>query len=126
MLSNSSPSKLVTRLLQGITVIVGVSIILSRAVFNNAPYEHGIQFVATDPRITAVTGANHKAELRLLRNFRFKESEQTGTAHMTIKSTAAKGEFDVELWLDKRNGQWTVTSADVAPVGGAVVYSIGK
>lgn len=46
------------------TVIIGLAIDLTGAIINNAPYEFGAQFVATDPRITAVTGTNSKTELR--------------------------------------------------------------
>ncbi len=45
------------------TVIIGLAIDLNGAIINNEPYEFGAQFVATDPRITAVTGTNSKTEL---------------------------------------------------------------
>lgn len=124
MAANSNPKQLLSRLLQGVTVIIGLAIVLNKAVIQNAPYEFGAQFVATDPRITAVTGRNSKTELRLLRGFRFKESEQTGSARMTIKATGAKGEFDVALWLEKRDGRWALDEASVSPVDGPVVYRI--
>jgi hypothetical protein len=126
MFSHSSHAKRLSRLLQGAVVIVGVAFVLNKAVFHNAAYDYGAKFVATDPRVTAVTGQNRKTSLRLLRGFRFKESEQTGSARMTIRSTAAKGEFDVALWLDKREGRWELNQANVSPVGGAVIATVTR
>ena len=110
--------RLLPRLALGIAVVV-VTVVVGFAVFlHSEPYEFGVHFAATDPRVIAVTGIPTEAKLRFSRPFRFAFGDRSGSASMTLRSRAAAGTFDIELTLSKRAGRWSVERAIAYPPRG--------
>jgi hypothetical protein len=117
-------SKLLPRLLLGMLIGVVTAVLGYKMFVHSEPFEFGTHFVSTDPRVVAVTGQSNQTELRLLRGFRFSFGDRSGSAAMTIKSSAANGVFDVELSLEKKAGRWEVSEASVYPPRGEAVTII--
>jgi hypothetical protein len=114
-------SKLIPRLLLGLGILV-VTVSVAVPVFlTSEPFEYGTHVVATDPRVTKVTGKSIKTELRYSRPFRFSFGDRSGSAAMTIRSLATEGTFDVELELVKRAGAWSIERAQVYPKSGPAI-----
>jgi hypothetical protein len=114
-------NKLVPRLWLGLVIAIVIVVVGYKVFVHSEPFEFGTYFVASDARVTAVTGAPRKTELRLTRPFRFSFGDRSGSAAMTIRSLSDTGTFDVELTLEKRAGRWTVQRAYVYPPQGAAV-----
>jgi hypothetical protein len=114
-------SKLVPRLLLGVAIALVTTVGAYWFFIHSEPYEFGTHSVKTDARVTTVTGAPMKTDLRIWRGFRFSFGDRSGFAAMTIRSRAERRTFDVEMNLEKRAGRWFVERAYVYPSTGAAV-----
>jgi hypothetical protein len=117
-------SKLVPRLLLGLVIALVTTVGGKWFFVTSEPYEFGTNFVETDERVTTLTGTPMKTELRFWRGFRFSFGDRSGFAEMTIRSRTNRGNFDVELKLDKRAGRWLVERAYVYPPNGTATVVV--
>jgi hypothetical protein len=118
-------SKLVPRILLGLLIGVVTTLLGYKLFIHSEPFEFGTHFVTTDPRVLAVTGRSNETELRIMRGFRFSFGDRSGSAAMTITSSATNGVFDVELSLEKKAGSWAVSEAHLYPRQGPAVTIVG-
>lgn len=93
---------------------------------NSEPYEFAKNFVVQDARVLEVTGSQAKARLSPLDGFRYAFGDRTGQANFTFKVAADRGSFDVRVFLEKRDGQWAVVSAQTVASSGTVTEVIGN
>jgi hypothetical protein len=82
-------------------------------------YEFAKEFVTNDPRVLQVTGSQKSCRIAPLKGFRSTFGDRTGEAHFTFKVSGDRGSFDVRVVLEKREGRWTVVSAQTVSSSGA-------
>lgn len=81
-------------------------------------YEFTRDFVANDPRVNQVTGAQVSSHIDPLKGFKSTVGSRTGEAHFTFKVTGERGTFDVRVEAEKHDGQWAVTRAQATSAEG--------
>jgi hypothetical protein len=74
-------------------------------------YEYGRHFVMEDQRVTKLTGPQRDQRLNFWRGFSYSFGDKDGEASLTMRVTGERGEFNVPLALQKRQGRWAVVSA---------------
>lgn len=91
-------------------------------------YEFAKEFVTSDPRVAQVTGAQKSSRIAPFKGFRSTFGDRTSESHYTFKVSGDRGSFDVRVVLEKREGRWTVVSAQAVSTSGAVsdVVSSGR
>ena len=118
---SSADGKFLPRLALGAVVVAATVAGALFTFLHSEPYEFGMHFASTDPRVIAVTGTPTETGLRFTRPSRFTFGDRTGSASMTLRSRTATGAFDVELHLLKQAGRWSVERAYVYPSRGEPV-----
>jgi hypothetical protein len=95
---------------------------------NSEPYEFAKSFVTQDSRLLQVTGAQTTNRFSPLKGFKYTFGDRTGEANFTFRVTGDRGSFDVWVVLEKREGRWTVVSAQTVSGSGVVsdVVSSGR
>jgi uncharacterized iron-regulated membrane protein len=83
-------------------------------------YEFAKTFVASDPRVVQVTGAQKSSRIAPFKGFRSTFGDRTGEAHFTFNVSGERGSFDVRVEMEKREGRWAVVKAETTSSGGAV------
>lgn len=81
-------------------------------------YEFARDFVANDPRVNQVTGAQVSSRIDPLKGFKSTFGSRTGEAHFTFKVNGERGTFDVRVEAEKHDGQWAVTRAQATSAEG--------
>lgn len=89
-------------------------------------YEFAKEFVASDPRVAQVTGAQESSRIAPFKGFRSTFGDRTGEAHFTFNVAGERGRFDVRVEMEKREGRWTVVKAQATSSSGAVTDVIGS
>lgn len=93
--------------------------------FNSEPYRFARDFVARDARVLQATGTHQSSRLSLL-FARVTFGERRGEGELTFVVKAERGDFDVIVGLEKRDGRWAVVRAQAVPAHGATVDIVGK
>ena len=88
-------------------------------------YEFAKQFVASDPRVVQVTGAQKSSRIAPLKGFRSTVGDRTGEANFTFSVSGERGSFEVLIEMEKREGRWAVIKARSTSSEGAVTDVIG-
>jgi Cytochrome oxidase complex assembly protein 1 len=88
-------------------------------------YEFAKAFVASDPRIAQVTGAQKSSRIAPFKGFRSTFGDRTGEAHFTFDVSGERGTFDVRVEMEKREGRWAVVKAQTTSSDGAATDVIG-
>jgi Cytochrome oxidase complex assembly protein 1 len=107
-------------LLLYIAATVLITTVTFSMVLNSEPYDFAKHFVAQDSRVAQVTGAQTERSFAPLGGFRYTFGDRTGEANFTFKVSGDRGRFEVRVVLSKRDGQWTVASAQAVDGKGAV------
>lgn len=89
-------------------------------VVNSEPYDLAKGFVAQDFRVAQVTGVQTDRSFAPLGGFRYTFGDRTGEANFSFKVKSDRGQFEVRVVLSKRDGQWTVASAQAVDGKGAI------
>ena len=92
---------------------------------NSEPYEFAKSFVAQDARVLQVTGSPTTNRFSPLQGFRYSFGDRSGDANFTFKVKGDRGDFDVRVVLEKREGRWAVTTAQTVSGGGVVSNIVG-
>ena len=101
-------------------VIFALVMAATRLIFlQSEPYEFARHFAATDQRLQDSMGKVETISLPFFQPFRFSFGETSGSANMILRAQTTANEFDIELNLKKKDGQWAVTRAEVLPKGSA-------
>jgi hypothetical protein len=74
-------------------------------------YEFAKAFVANDSRVLQVTGPQRSSHIAPFKGFRSTFGDRTGEAHFTFKVSGDRGDFDVRVEIEKREGRWAVIKA---------------
>jgi hypothetical protein len=93
---------------------------------NSEPYEFAKSFVAQDSRVLQVTGAQTACRFSPLKGFGYTFGDRTGEANFTFKVAGDRGEFDVRVVLEKREGRWAVISAQTVSISGVVFDGVSS
>jgi Cytochrome oxidase complex assembly protein 1 len=83
-------------------------------------YEFAKAFVASDPRVVQVTGAQKSSRIAPFKGFRSTFGDRTGEAHFTFSVSGERGSFDVRVEMEKREGRWAIVKAQTTSSDGAV------
>lgn len=86
--------------------------------FSSEPYEFAKNFVASDPRVLQVTGAQTAARLNVLKA-RATMGDRTGEARFIFGVQSERGDFDVLIEMEKRSGLWSATKVQAISDAGA-------
>ena len=78
---------------------------------NSEAYEFAEGFVAQDGRVASLTGKQGERSLLWFKGFSMSYGDKDGEASLTMRVTGERGEFNVPLALQKRQGRWSVVSA---------------
>lgn len=103
---------------------LGATLLVTAVTFfmlmNSEPYEFAKNFVTRDSRILSVTGTQRGNRFSPLKGFRYAFGDRSGEANFTFEISGDRGSFDVRVVLEKREGRWTVISAQAVSSSGAV------
>jgi hypothetical protein len=83
-------------------------------------YEFAKEFVASDSRVIALTGAQKSSRIAPFKGFRSTFGDRTGEAHFTFNVSGARGSFNVRIEMEKREGRWAVIKAQATSSDGAI------
>lgn len=107
-------------------LVVGVvATVLSYAwLFSSEPYHLAKGFVANDPRVLQVTGAQQSSRVSPF-ILRLTMGDRSGEGEFTFVVKGERGEFDVLVEMEKRDWRWAVTRAQAIPAHGATTDIVG-
>jgi hypothetical protein len=80
---------------------------------SSEPYSFANDFVASDQRITQVTGMQSKRSLVWWPGFGFAYGDNSGHAEFTFTVVGQRGTFKVAIKVEKKEGRWLVQHARV-------------
>jgi hypothetical protein len=89
------------------------------------PYEYARAWVRSDPRVIEVTGAQLAQGFNFWHGYEYSFSATEGSASLELSVEGGRGKFNVRLVLQKRQGRWTVVSANAVNEKGEAVVIVG-
>jgi Cytochrome oxidase complex assembly protein 1 len=112
-----------------LVLYIAATVLITAATFlmvvNSEPYDFAKSFVAQDSRVVEVTGAQTDRRFAPASGFRYTFGERTGEANFTFKVMGSRGQFEVKVVLSKRDGKWTVASAQAVDSMGEATTVVG-
>ena len=106
-------------------VFVAVTALTLALLFNSEPYEFAKKYVASDPKVIEVTGAQSSVRVSWFRGFRYAFGDRTGEANFAFEVVGERGKFEVRVFLEKQGGTWSVVKAQALPDNGPVHDIVG-
>lgn len=97
-----------------LVLIIGVVLVVVHlTTVNSEAYRFADHFVATDGRVTKLTGPQSERTLLWRKGFEFSYGEKSGEAKLMLGVVSEQGTFHVPIRLLKKDGRWSVTDAVV-------------
>jgi hypothetical protein len=96
-----------------VAVFAAVVLLVRFTAINSEAYEFAQGFVAQDGRVASLTGKQRERSLLWFKGFSMSYGDKDGEASLIIRVTGERGEFNVPLALQKRQGRWSVVGAKV-------------
>ena len=124
--SHKDMQKLKRRLVLLAVLFVVITTVTLMSFLHSEPYQFATHFAESDSRVVQITGKPEKISLRFSQPFRYAFGDRSGSANMTLKSTSAQGQFDIEVHLSKRAGRWVINRAEVFSGAGLPLLQLGQ
>lgn len=107
-----------------VAVFAAVVLLVRFTAVNSEVYEFADTFVAQDKRIASLTGTQDNRSLLWFKGFAMTYGDKDGEASLTVRVTGERGEFNVPLALQKRQGRWAVVGAKAVNEKGETVVIV--